>query len=42
MKIAVTTTRERDKSLSYKAEKIADDLNIPYIKRECIFLAIEV
>lgn len=34
MKIAVTTTRERDKSLSYKAEKIADDLNIPYIKRD--------
>ena len=34
MKIAVTTTRERDKSLSYKAEKIAKDLNIPYIKRD--------
>lgn len=33
MKIAVTTTREADESLNYKAKGIAKDLNISYIKR---------
>lgn len=33
MRIAVTTTREKDKVLSQKAEKVSNDLNIPYIKR---------
>lgn len=33
MKIAVTTTREKDGDLSRKAEIISQDLNIPYIKR---------
>ncbi|MDO5516873.1 MAG: class I SAM-dependent methyltransferase [Clostridium sp.] len=34
MNIAVTTTREKDNVLSSKAKIIAEDLNIPYIKRE--------
>lgn len=34
MNIAVTTTREADNSLNYKAAKISKDLNIPYIKRD--------
>ncbi len=33
MKIAVTTTREADESLNIKAETIAQELNISYIKR---------
>lgn len=33
MKIAVTTTREADESLSLKAKNIANDLNISYIDR---------
>ncbi|NFT36516.1 protein-L-IsoD [Clostridium botulinum] len=33
MKIAVTTTREADESLVYKAKGISKDLNISYIKR---------
>ncbi|MDP4160508.1 MAG: protein-L-IsoD, partial [Bacillota bacterium] len=33
MKIAVTTTRDADESLNYKAKVISKDLNIPYIKR---------
>ncbi|WP_315080975.1 class I SAM-dependent methyltransferase [uncultured Clostridium sp.] len=33
MKIAVTTTREANESLNYKAKGISKDLNIPYIKR---------
>lgn len=33
MKIAVTTTREADESLNYRAESISKELNIPYIKR---------
>ncbi|MGN0144567.1 MAG: class I SAM-dependent methyltransferase [Clostridium sp.] len=33
MKIAVTTTREPDKKLIDKAEKISKELNIPYINR---------
>ena len=33
MKIAVTTTREADESLNYKAKDIAKDLDISYIKR---------
>ena len=32
MKISVTTTREKDNLLRTKAEKIAEELNIPYIK----------
>ena len=34
MKIAVTTTREADESLNYKAKEISKDLNISYIKRD--------
>lgn len=34
MKIAVTTTREGDESLNYKAKCISKDLNIEYIKRD--------
>ena len=34
MKIAVTTTREADESLNFKAKGISKDLNISYIKRE--------
>lgn len=34
MKIAVTTTREGDESLNYKAKCISKDLNIAYIKRD--------
>lgn len=33
MNIAVTTTREADESLNYKAKGISKDLNISYIKR---------
>lgn len=34
MKIAVTTTREKENLLKEKAENIAEELNIPYIKRD--------
>lgn len=34
MKVAVTTTRDKDDLLKDKAEKIARELNIPYIKRD--------
>ena len=34
MKIAVTTTRDADESLNFKAKGISKDLNISYIKRE--------
>lgn len=34
MKIAVTTTREKDEALRLKGEKISRDLDIPYIKRD--------
>lgn len=33
MKIAVTTIREADESLNYKAKGISEYLNIPYVKR---------
>jgi 16S rRNA (guanine1516-N2)-methyltransferase len=33
MKIAVTTTRDADESLNYKAKSVSKDLNISYIKR---------
>ncbi|NRT01864.1 putative methyltransferase [Clostridium beijerinckii] len=33
MKIAVTTTRDADESLNYKAKGVSKDLNISYIKR---------
>ncbi|WP_160687063.1 class I SAM-dependent methyltransferase [Clostridium sp. C2-6-12] len=33
MKIAVTTTRDTNESLNYKAKEISKDLDIPYIKR---------
>ncbi len=32
MKIAVTTTRDADESLNYKAKGVSKDLNISYIK----------
>lgn len=34
MKIAVTTTREKDEALRLKGEKISRDLDIPYVKRD--------